>query len=405
MNILMMASQNLKLNYGSTVRIKGLIKGLADYINKIFLFSPDIDEGLRPMSSIVWLRSKTDKPLLKGLCAYSYMLFGYKVSESIQKLFIPLKKNGKIDNIDIIHIHSPMLLPLALRFKRTFNEKAPILLDMHELYSLLPVKSHSKCIGLIPKYLNIIYEHSIICDESDVSGFIVASPLLKRFIINNFRITEEKIFVVQDGIDLNSIPQYDAEEAKRVRQSLNFHERIIITYVGGVTLHQGFYDILEAYKMAKKDEPRLALLIIVPCEIREILLRAGINSNDVRVIINIPRRQVYEYLYASDVLLLPHRRGTFHDYVPSLKLLDYMASGKPIVAYSLPSISSELINYPLRVLVKPNRPDELAKGILECIRLYRGIRVEGKSYVRKYDWNNVARELLDVYVKCIKLYK
>jgi glycosyltransferase involved in cell wall biosynthesis len=134
-----------------------------------------------------------------------------------------------------------------------------------------------------------------------------------------------------------------------------------------------------------------------------VLLKSGIDLNDIRVLVNIPRGQLYEYLYASDVLVLPHRSNTFHNYVPSLKLIDYMASGKPIVAYSLLSVSFELRNYPLKILVTPNEPAELAKGILDSIKQYKDAKIEGFLFVKKYDWNEIVKTLLKVYR--INVYK
>jgi len=80
-----------------------------------------------------------------------------------------------------------------------------------------------------------------------------------------------------------------------------------------------------------------------------------------------------------------------------------MASGKPIVAYSLLSVSFELRNYPLKILVTPNEPAELAKGILDSIKQYKDAKIEGFLFVKKYDWNEIVKTLLKVYR--INVYK
>jgi len=116
------------------------------------------------------------------------------------------------------------------------------------------------------------------------------------------------------------------------------------------------------------------------------------------IVENVPRRSVYRYLYAADVLVLPHRAGTQFEYLYSNKLLDYVASGKPIVAYSLPSVREVLKEYPLKILVEPNNPRRLAEGILDALK-WRDVRVNGKKYLNEFDWRRIGEGLYELYTK------
>ena len=82
----------------------------------------------------------------------------------------------------------------------------------------------------------------------------------------------------------------------------------------------------------------------------------------------VPPREVASYLGRADVLVLPNTRTHVSSrYTSPLKLFEYLAAGKPIVASDLPAIREVLEDDRNAVLVEAGRADALASGIARVL--------------------------------------
>ncbi|MBI2835676.1 MAG: glycosyltransferase family 4 protein [Acidobacteria bacterium] len=82
----------------------------------------------------------------------------------------------------------------------------------------------------------------------------------------------------------------------------------------------------------------------------------------------VPPPRVSELIGAADVLVLPNTLTTISaSYTSPLKLFEYLATGKPIVASDLPAIREVVSPDEHAVLVPPGDPDALAAGIARVL--------------------------------------
>ena len=112
-----------------------------------------------------------------------------------------------------------------------------------------------------------------------------------------------------------------------------------------------------------------------------------------------PYNQIPALLKAADILVLPNssREEISNRYTSPLKLFEYMASGRPIVASSLPSIT-EILNYKNAFLVKPDDAYGLTEGIRKLLddSLF-GVELakKGLEDVQSYTWQERSRKILN----------
>tara|TARA_B100000749_G_scaffold222723_1_gene177878 strand:- start:50 stop:454 length:405 start_codon:yes stop_codon:yes gene_type:complete len=96
-------------------------------------------------------------------------------------------------------------------------------------------------------------------------------------------------------------------------------------------------------------------------------------------------------LAKGDVLVLPNvGSGSTVNYTSPLKLFEYMAAGKPIVASNLPSIREVLRDGENAVLVEPGNPTALTSGlrrVLEDRKLAERIASRAFDEVTEYSWD------------------
>jgi glycosyltransferase involved in cell wall biosynthesis len=107
--------------------------------------------------------------------------------------------------------------------------------------------------------------------------------------------------------------------------------------------------------------------------------------------------RVGELLRAADVLALPNPSSAISTLFTSpLKLFEYMASGRPIVASDLPSIREVLHHEVDALLVTPGDPAALAAGIERVLAdpvLARRLAEAALHAVPKYSWDRRAARL------------
>ena len=106
---------------------------------------------------------------------------------------------------------------------------------------------------------------------------------------------------------------------------------------------------------------------------------------------------VPKYLAASDVLVLPNSEKGLSEFTSPLKLFEYMAAKRPIVASDLPSLR-EILSESNAVMVRPDDPAALAEGIqkvLEDEELAK--KLAGNAYidVQQYSWDKRAMRILE----------
>jgi glycosyltransferase involved in cell wall biosynthesis len=107
--------------------------------------------------------------------------------------------------------------------------------------------------------------------------------------------------------------------------------------------------------------------------------------------------RVPELLRGADVLALPNPSSAISTLFTSpLKLFEYMASGRPIVASDLPSIREVLHHEVDALLVTPGDPVALAAGIERVVAdpvLARRLAEAALSAVPAYSWDRRAERL------------
>ena len=118
----------------------------------------------------------------------------------------------------------------------------------------------------------------------------------------------------------------------------------------------------------------------------------------VRVVGHVPPTQVPAWLRAADVVVLPNSAQSVigSRYTSPLKLYEYLASGRPIVASDVPAIREVLTDGETGILVAPDDPAALAGGIVtllaDPVRADR-IGTAGREWVRSRTWDARARQI------------
>ena len=207
------------------------------------------------------------------------------------------------------------------------------------------------------------------------------------------------VLVAPDGVDLERFtPALSVAEARR-RLGLSV-DRQIVLYAGHLYDWKG----VDTLARAAARLPAAAQVVIVggtPADRTRFagwLRREGLTER-VRMAGYVPPTQVPTYLAAADVLVLPNSGAVpiAHTYTSPLKLFEYMAAERPIVASDLPALREVLDHDKTAWLVPADSPPALAAGITAILQdPARGRRLAAAAAVavRRYTWDERAARVL-----------
>lgn len=230
--------------------------------------------------------------------------------------------------------------------------------------------------------------------KEKIDGVVVITNQLKKYYALK-GVPEKKLFVAGDGVDLKMFNNLPSKITCRKDLKMPLDKKIVC-YTGHLFSWKGVKILALAMKNFKDD---LLCYFVGGFEKDIIRFKNFIKKNNIRNIIivgHVPPILVPKYQIAADVLVLPNLRGGKSRFTSPLKLFEYMASKKPIVASDIPPLR-EVLTEKNSILIEPKNPEALSRGIKLAIRdkkLAEKLSRNAFHDVKKYDWSNRAKNII-----------
>lgn len=230
-----------------------------------------------------------------------------------------------------------------------------------------------------------------------MDGIVTINPLLREaYLAAGSR--PEKTAVVPDGVDITRFsPQMLPGQA---RSTLGFSEkRPLLIYSGHLFAWKGVYTLIEAMSfLADVDCMIVGGLAADVAAVQQ--YTADRQIKNVALVGQVAPTAVPSYLWAADVLVLPNsgKNKISQLYTSPLKLFEYMAAGRPIIASDLPSLHQVLTHGRNAHLVAPDNPRALADGVLFLLnnKAYAAqISQQAQHDVQAYSWDQRAQRIVE----------
>ena len=173
----------------------------------------------------------------------------------------------------------------------------------------------------------------------------------------------------------------------------------VVLYGGTFENYQGLSELIEAIPLVRAQVPGAVFLLVGAENGRGAAVRAQalplVEAGAVRILDRKPRHLIPSYLRLADVLVSPRSHG---GNLP-LKVFDYLAAGRPIVATDIPTHRT-VLNSERAVLVAPQSM-ALAGGIVSLLRdPVRAARLAdaARRYAEEHlGWSDFVESLSDLY--------
>jgi glycosyltransferase involved in cell wall biosynthesis len=227
--------------------------------------------------------------------------------------------------------------------------------------------------------------------------FCISNSLIEDYAAAGAR--RELLHRAPDGVDLQRFdPPIEKGEA-RTRLGLPAAARIVC-HAGHLYPGRGIEETVEALGSL----PDVLLLLVGgnPEDVGRVrAFASGRGTADrVRFEGTVPNGKIPLYLWAADALIMPYtsRTATVRAMSP-LKMFEYMAAGRPIVATDFPAVREVLRNGENALLVTPDSAEEIARGLRRALddrSLAESISRRAHEDVKAYTWEERARKILEV---------
>jgi len=218
---------------------------------------------------------------------------------------------------------------------------------------------------------------------------------LKDFYMKN-GVDAGRILVAPDAVDAEQFDINISTNDARAKLGLPKDKKIIL-YIGHLYDWKGAHILAQAAPLLP-DTTVVAFVGGTDKDIQDFKVRFGSIKN-IMILGKKPHEEMPLYLKAADILTLPN--SPVNDisslYTSPMKLFEYMASGRAIIASNLPSIREILETERNAILVEPDSPELLAKGIKRIISdpaLDKKISDEAYNDSKLYTWLNRARSIV-----------
>ncbi len=284
---------------------------------------------------------KTDREAsacIDGISIYRYTLpaignkyLAYLAEYSISLLmtFLLSLKVWRRHGFDVIHAANPPdVFFLIGLFYRLFGKK--YIFDQHDLSPELFQVKFGRRMGPLHKLLLFLER----CSYRTAHLVITSNLSQKRFAIERGRCRAERVFVVRNGPNLKyHHPTTPEPEIKGGRPYL-------LAYVGLMAVQDCVENCLYAMDelVHKRGREDISLLLIgggerfarIQALAHELQLDEYVRFTGI-----VKPTEIARYLTVADIGLIPDPQNGMNEYSTMIKTMEYMALGKPVVAFDL----------------------------------------------------------------------
>lgn len=201
--------------------------------------------------------------------------------------------------------------------------------------------------------------------------------------------TRGKTEVIRAGVDLERFVSNGREEVRKRYGILD--NDIVLFFMGWLYDFSGLKEV--ALELARCENNHIKLLIVGKGDLWDTLqeIRNNYGLEKKLIIVDwIPYGDVPKYLSASDICILPaHNNDVMRNIVP-IKMYEYMAAKKPVIATCIYGIKKEFGDNNGVLYIK--KPEEVLRYAINLAEYESCINegLKARNFVEKLSWNDVV---------------
>lgn len=241
---------------------------------------------------------------------------------------------------------------------------------------------------------------SMLCRWADV--IVVSAPQLVDKLARQNDQTGDKIRYVPNGADARL---FKPESPSRLREKTDYPARTdqtVVGFIGRLLAWQGLPQLIDAADLLK-ERTDIHFIVVgegpLYADLAQQIRRHELEDH-ITLVGHVPHKTIPQWINSFDLCVIP--RGPDIIGMP-VKLFEYMACAKPVIASRLPGFDI-LESEDAGILVEPANPKALMEAILQlAAEPTRRARfgANGRAlFLQRFTWQATARQLHDLFLKC-----
>ncbi len=324
MKILYITLENLSLHKGSVVHIIEIVNGLREAGHQVGLVASSLN--------------KDEKAVL---------FYNLNIIPSYILQLLKLRKQPYIASLVLLFLYLLRILPqydiiyardyhtvIAALFPRLLFRKKLV----YEINGIANEEQKLKSHSFLNRMLVFLIQQAERIATHHSDRIISVTPQIESYLMANFSYSHDKVEIIGNGVDIKKFyPIHNEALIEQWKEKLGIRkEEIVITFVGNLARWQGVNILIEsAIRLLSRGE-KLKLLLVGDGPMRKELVRRVLESGfDKSVIFTgmISYRDIPFLINLADICAAPFilRRNQITGVSP-IKVFEYMACGKPVVA-------------------------------------------------------------------------
>lgn len=230
-------------------------------------------------------------------------------------------------------------------------------------------------------------------------AILVISEGMKQIFVE-MGLAAQKIYSVPNGVDFNKFSSAN-KDGRAVRQRHGLVDKKVVGYVGSFWPGNDLITLLKAWQLVESQCSEAALLLVgygaqfEPSQ----QLSARLGLKNCIWVGQVPHDRVPNYITAMDVAVGPYVKEAVR-FVSPLKVIEYAALGRPVVATSGGQIKEIIEDGVTGYTYEAGSAEELADHILTLLANPEAAAEMGSQAKRLmeewYSWDRIAAKVLQV---------
>jgi glycosyltransferase involved in cell wall biosynthesis len=226
---------------------------------------------------------------------------------------------------------------------------------------------------------------------------------MKEEVCGDFSINPNNVGVWTSGVSTTLFrPESYLAESVDLKRRFGLSRKFVVFYHGGLRRTGGLIETVESMKIIKKTGLPIVFFLVGAGQIAEVLENL-VQSEALEDVVTIHEPvdylEVPKYIGMSDVCIIPLPYNPYWRFQSPLKLLEYMAMEKVVIATDIPAHRLIMGDADCGVYISSATPSEIEKSIVYAFhnrdKLQDWGMVGRKIIEEKYTWEKVADELED----------
>jgi starch synthase len=232
---------------------------------------------------------------------------------------------------------------------------------------------------------------------------VTVSNYSKKRIVELYRVDEERIRVVPNGVDPEKFKP--AAISDDVKEKYGFRDKEVVLFVGNLIPRKGLNYLIEAAKTVVKEKPNTAFVIVGNGPLRNQLSAAleRLNLSSSFLFLGDIDDMTLPTLYnCADVFVMPSiQEGQ------GIALLEAQASAKPVAAFNVSGVKEAVADGRSGLLVERGNSIMLGEAIVRLLTdqsQRERMGAAGRDFVLdNFTWDICAQKMLRIYLEALSL--